>query len=246
MWKKKLYIKNNLTPFSLNRSKIDLYFDCSRCFYLDQKYGIKRPHGTPLVINNFVVNHFKNILNNFRVNQKVFPESIKINKNLIPSNTELLEVWNHPFKGINYVDKKTNLKIKATIDDIWKCTTSENNYPVIIKSTSRRKNISSENIWPGYWKQLSLYSYLLNKNNIKVGTTGILVYLNTSENTPNENKKIDFEQLIFERELDLTWVEPTLDKIYKNLNSSGIPDNGNNCKYCRYQINIQNVIDGKF
>ena len=58
MWKKKVYIKNNLTPFSINRTKIDLFFDCSRCFYLDQKHGIKKPHGTPLVINNFVVNNY--------------------------------------------------------------------------------------------------------------------------------------------------------------------------------------------
>ena len=245
MWKKKLYIVNNLNPFSINRSKIDLFFDCNRCFYLDQKYGIKRPHGTPLVINNFIVNQFKNTLNQYRVSQNVFPESNKINKKLIPSNNESLENWNHPFKGINYTDKKTNFKIKAHLDDIWQCESTKLNFPVIIKSTSRRKNISSENIWPGYWKQLSLYSFLLTKNSIETGSTGILVYLNASENLPNENKKIDFELLIFERKLDLTWVEPTLDKIFKSLNNKTVPPINNNCKYCRYQINIQNVIDGK-
>ena len=76
MWKKKLYIKNNLTPFSINRSKIDLFFDCNRCFYLDQKHGIKRPHGAPLVINNFVVSHFKNTLNKYRSIEKVIPEIV--------------------------------------------------------------------------------------------------------------------------------------------------------------------------
>ena len=95
MWKKKLYIKDNLTPFSISRSKIDLYFDCNRCFYLDQKFGIKRPHGTPLVINNFVVKHFKNILGEYRKNQTFFPDSLKINKRLVPSNNELLINWNH-------------------------------------------------------------------------------------------------------------------------------------------------------
>ena len=139
MWKKKLYVENNLTPFSINRSKIDLFFDCNRCFYLDQKHGIKRPYGTPLVINNFVVSHFKGILNEYRNEQKVVPESKKINKHLIPSNIDALENWNHPFKGINYVDKKTNFRIKANLDDIWKCRDTGVNYPVIIKSTSRKK-----------------------------------------------------------------------------------------------------------
>ena len=93
MWKKKLYIKDNLSPFSISRSKIDLFFDCNRCFYLDQKYGIKRPHGTSLVINNFVVNHFKTILNEYRKDQKIYPKSLQLKKKLIPSNNPSLEYW---------------------------------------------------------------------------------------------------------------------------------------------------------
>ena len=246
MWKKKLYIKNNHTPFSINRSKIDLFFDCNRCFYLDQKHGIKRPHGTPLVINNFIVSHFKNTLNKYRNLKKVIPETTTINKNLVPSNNELLDSWTHPFKGISYIDKKTNLKIRANLDDIWFCTETGNNYPVIIKSTSRKKNICSENIWPGYWKQLSLYSFLLNKNSVKVDSTGILVYLNASEDLPNSSQIIDFRLLIFDRELDQTWIEPTFDRIYQTLNNEEVPESSNGCKYCKYQINIQNILDGKF
>ena len=245
MWKKKVYIKNNLTPFSINRTKIDLFFDCSRCFYLDQKYGIKKPHGTPLVINNFVVNNYKTILNEYRLNQKVLPESKQINKILIPSNNTYLEDWIHPFKGIYHVDKKTNFKIKANLDDIWQCKESKKYFPVIIKSTSRKKNLNSENIWPGYWKQLSLYSFLLSKNSMETSSSGILVYLNVSENLSNELKKIDYELLVFERNLDLTWIEPTFDKIYNTLNSDEVPLNNSNCKYCRYQSNVQRIIDGK-
>ena len=246
LWKKKLYIKDNLAPFSINRSKIDLFFDCIRCFYLDQKHGIKRPHGTPLVINNFVVGHFKNSLEKYRSMGGIIPETKTINKDLTPSNNESLDNWTHPFKGISYIDKKTNLKIRANLDDIWLCKKTHNNYPVVIKSTSRKKNLSSENIWPGYWKQLSLYSFLLNKNSVKVGSTGILVYLNASENLPNPSQIIDFQLLIFERELDQTWIEPTLDKIYRTLNDSAVPTSSNSCKYCKYQINIQNILDGKF
>ena len=244
MWKKKLYIKDNLTPFSISRSKIDLYFDCKRCFYLDQKHGIRRPHGTPLVINNFVVKHFKNLLDEYRKKQIFFPDSLKINKKLIPSNNEFLNNWNHPFKGISYIDKKTNLKIRGNLDDVWQCKNTGENFPVIIKSTSRKKDINSTNIWPGYWKQLSLYLYLLSKNSIKTSSIGILLYLNASENLPSELKKIDFELLIFEKELDCTWIEPTLDKIYKMLNSNEVPLNSYSCKYCNYQTRIQKVIDG--
>ena len=53
-------------------------------------------------------------------------------------------------------------------------------FPVIIKSTSR-KDINSDSIWPGYWKQLSLYSYLLSKNSLDVSNSGVVVYLNASK-----------------------------------------------------------------
>ena len=72
-----------------------------------------------------------------------------------------------------------------------------------------------------------------------------MVYLNASENFPSLNQKIDFELLIFEKKLELFWIEPTLEIIYKTLNSDDVPLNHNDCKYCKYQTNIQRVIDGK-
>jgi hypothetical protein len=245
MWKKNIFIKNNITPFTLSRTKIDLFFDCNRCFYLDQRFGIKRPHGTPLVINNFVVNHFKNKINEYRSSQNVFPDSEKINKKLIPSDHNLINSWNHPFKGIYYVDKKTNFKLKASLDDVWFCDDTKKYLPVTIKSTSKKKDLVLENIWPGYWKQLSLYSYLLSKNLMETTSTGIMIYINASSNSPSDKKKIDFDLSIFEKSIDLTWIEPTLNDIYSILNSDSVPLNRHNCKYCKYQTNAQQVLDGK-
>ena len=34
-WKKKLYLKGDTEPFKLSRSKIDLFLECARCFYVD-------------------------------------------------------------------------------------------------------------------------------------------------------------------------------------------------------------------
>ena len=42
--------------------------------------------------------------------------------------------------------------------------------------------MSYENIWPGYWRQLSLYSYLLSKNLLPMSSTGILVFINAPTN----------------------------------------------------------------
>ena len=62
MWKKKIYIKGSHQPFKINRTKIDLYFDCKRCFFRSKVWN-KRPHGTPLALNNKVVQKLKSELN---------------------------------------------------------------------------------------------------------------------------------------------------------------------------------------
>jgi hypothetical protein len=41
-------------PFRISRSKIDLFTECPRCFYLDQRLGIKRPDTPPFSLNNAV------------------------------------------------------------------------------------------------------------------------------------------------------------------------------------------------
>ena len=39
------------TKWKLSRSKIDLFTECERCFYLDNKLGISRPRGPAFTLN---------------------------------------------------------------------------------------------------------------------------------------------------------------------------------------------------
>ena len=41
--------------WKLSRSKIDLFMECPRCFYLDNKLGVKRPPGFPFALNSAVM-----------------------------------------------------------------------------------------------------------------------------------------------------------------------------------------------
>ena len=42
------------TPFPLSRTKVDLFIECPRCFYLDRRLGISRPAGFPFNLNSAV------------------------------------------------------------------------------------------------------------------------------------------------------------------------------------------------
>ena len=49
-----LYEPGSHEAFRLSRSKIDLFLNCPRCFYLDRRIGVGRPPGYPFSLNSAV------------------------------------------------------------------------------------------------------------------------------------------------------------------------------------------------
>ena len=245
MFKRRLYIKNNLDPFPISRTKIDLFFECKRCFYLDLKFGIKRPHGTPLVINNRIIEQIKKEFDFFREKNMVHPEILNLKRNLIPIKHNKLIEWKNSFKGIRFTEKKTNLQFYGTIDDLWLDTENNKKICVIYKSTSKKEALDITNVWPGYWKQLSFYSYLLKKNNVDISSNGLILYINASNELDSQNSELKFDFYLFEKILDFSWIEKTIYEIYELLNNENIPDCNEKCKFCNYFKNIKNKLDEK-
>ncbi len=240
MWKKKIYIKNNLAPFELNRTKIDLFFDCKRCFFMSTKKGIRRPHGPPSVLNNTVIKLVKDHFNLVRM-KKEKPNKIISNKNLIPMNHENLEIWRNPVVGISFTHKATNLKLTAALSDLWFDNDVNKACVIDFKSTSKNFEFEESMIWPGYWRHLALYKYLLEKNELEVSNVGYLLILNGRKNQKNFENKLYFDSHLFSKTLDNYWVENTIDSIFNILESDHIPIQKNNCTYCNYFSSLESV-----
>lgn len=51
---KNLFDPQNKTPFKLSRSKIELFINCPRCFYLDRRLGVGQPPGYPFTLNSAI------------------------------------------------------------------------------------------------------------------------------------------------------------------------------------------------
>jgi hypothetical protein len=52
--KRNLFDPASDVPFKLSRSKIDLFLNCPRCFYLDRRLGVGQPPGYPFSLNSAV------------------------------------------------------------------------------------------------------------------------------------------------------------------------------------------------
>src|ERR1035437_7135483 len=57
----------------LSRSKIDLFLECPRCFYIDNKLGVKRVPGFPFSINSAVDHLLKQEFDIYRAKNEQHP-----------------------------------------------------------------------------------------------------------------------------------------------------------------------------
>ena len=74
----------------LSRSKIELFIDCPRCFWLDVARGIPRPSGPPFTLNNAVDALMKAEFDRFRVAGEPHPLFASVGLDAVGSTPEEL------------------------------------------------------------------------------------------------------------------------------------------------------------
>jgi CRISPR/Cas system-associated exonuclease Cas4 (RecB family) len=221
--------------FKISRSKIDLFIDCPRCFYIDLKYGVGRPPGFPFSLNSAVDTLLKKEFDFHRANGTNHPLIEKYGIDAHPISHKNLEQWRNTFAGVQYLHKPTNFLIFGAIDDLWQ--DSKGNYIVVdYKATSKNGEIKelNEEWHKGYKRQMEIYQWLLRQNGCQVSDTGYFVYCNGKSDLNAFDGKLEFDITLIPYKGDDSWVEKTILDIHKCLNSAVIPEGNPECDYCRY------------
>jgi len=224
------------SPFAISRSKIDLFVECPRCFYLDQRMGIKRPDSYPLTLNNAVDELMKREFDILRTEKKAHPlmESYKIDA--IPFSHPDLENWRDAMRnGVKYVEPTTGLLIRGGIDDVWINSKSEL-HVVDYKATSKKEEVTLDAEWQNaYKRQVEVYQWLFKMNGFTVSPIAYFVYANGNSDAGKFDSKLEFELTIIPYEGKTTWIESTVKKIYACLMGDETPAPTVDCPYCEYR-----------
>lgn len=221
----------------LSRSKIDFFFECPRCFYLDNRLGTKRPSFPSFNLNIAVDELFKKEFDIHRKAGTPHPIMTKYDVAAVPFVHKSMDAWRDPFVGIEYTEPETGLTVSGGVDDIW-VTEDEDLIIVDYKSTSKEGSITtlSDSPWDQqYTRQLGVYRWLLEKNGFTVLPTGYLVYANASKELPTFADKLVFETTLVAVETDTEWIIPTLRSIKACLDSTELPPIGDRCEFCPYR-----------
>lgn len=221
----------------LSRSKIELFVECPRCFYLDNKLGTARPRGPAFTLNLAVDTLLKKEFDAHRAAQTPHPLMEQYKIDAVPFAHKHINTWRENFEGVEYVHEPTGFTISGAVDDIWVNPAGEL-IVVDYKATSKAGTITTlaDSSWnEQYQRQMGVYQWLLEKNGFSVSPTGYFVYANADGDKEAFDGQLEFEVTVVPCVGETAWIEDILPKIKETLDAGVIPPTGSNCEYCPYR-----------
>jgi CRISPR/Cas system-associated exonuclease Cas4 (RecB family) len=233
------YKPGQSAPFKVSRSKIELFMQCPRCFWLDVRLKITRPNSPPFNINKAIDELFKKEFDDYRRNGEPHPLMVEYGVPAVPYQHNQLDTWRETFVGIVTTHKPTNLHVFGAVDDLW--VNDEGKVLVVdYKATAKDKEVSIDSDWQiSYKRQLEVYQWLLRANGLDVSDTGYFVYTNGRMDLDGFHDRVEFRTKIIPYKGSDAWVEPTLIKMKACMDDDSMPPIGDDimggpCQYCTY------------
>lgn len=232
---KNVFSPDSKEPFRLSRSKIDLFLECPRCFYLDRRLGTGRPPGFPFSLNSAVDALLKKEFDVHRAKGTKHPFMDAYGIEAVPFKHEKMDEWRDSLRrGVTSLHEPTNFLVTGGVDDIWQNPEGEL-LVVDYKATSKDGEVGIDAEWQkSYKRQIEVYQWLLRRNGFKVSDTGYFVYVNGDTDKEAFDKKLEFDVKVIPYDGDDGWVEDVLMKAHGVLTGGKIPEASPDCDYCAY------------
>lgn len=225
----------------LSRSKIDLFAECPRCFYLDNKLGLARPRFPAFTLNIAVDELLKKEFDMHRAQGTAHPLMDTYGIQAVPFADKRMGTWRENFEGVEAKHEPTGFRVCGAVDDIW--VNKEGEVMVVdYKATAKdgKMDVLSDTKWENQYKrQMEIYQWLLRQNGLRVSDTGYFVYVNGKKDNEAFDGKLEFDVTIIPYTGKADWVEGCLLEIKKCLVSETIPTPSEECEYCPYVEGVQ-------
>lgn len=212
----------------LSRSKLELFVECPRCFWLNLNKGIKRPPPAPYTINNAIDALLKREFDVHREQGSAHYLIEKYKIDAIPFKNEKLADWRNNFVGVQFHHKPTDFMVFGAIDDVW-----VNKKDELIVVDYKATGAKEHQIYESYKRQMEVYQWLFAQNGYKVSRTGYFLFARVNKEGGFDEARLSFDLFLEPQEGDNSWVEKALFEARK-VKDGPLPGHNPECVYCQF------------
>jgi hypothetical protein len=223
----------------LSRSKIQLFSECARCFYLDVALGIGRPSGPPFTLNNAVDALMKSEFDRYRAAGEPHPLFATVGLDAVPYRHAELDRWRHNFTGVRWKDEATGWTLFGAVDDLWQARSGA----LIVadyKATARTEMPTERNLYPSYRRQMDVYQFLVRRQGFEVADRGWFVYTNGDGRAAEFGDKLCFSTAMVPYDGNDAWVLEAFRRAVALVGQGAVPPAAEGCEYCAYVARAAN------
>ena len=214
----------------LSRSRLELFLECPRCFWLLMNRDVKRPPGFPFTLNNAVDALLKAEFDKHRVAGTAHSLIKKYKIDAIPFSHGDIDKWRHNFSGVQFEHKRSGFLVYGAVDDVWK-DSSGNLIVVDYKATGAKEH----KIHDSYKRQMEVYQWLLKMNGFSVSDLGYFLFAKVDKTQGFKEAKLSFELLLEPCPGNSGWVEKEIMKARRCLKGK-LPSLSDECDYCKWCV----------
>ena len=162
---------------TLSNSRLGLYTECPRCFWLDLNAGIKRPDTIFPSLPGGLDTQFKRYFDQFRARGNLPPEVDGKVPGKLLSDMEIINRWRDWRRGLRYSPPWAEVELMGALDE---CLVDEAGfyYPLDYKT----RGYAPKGDTPEYYQdQMNFYTLLLEGNGHKTKRLAYLLYYHPVE-----------------------------------------------------------------
>jgi CRISPR/Cas system-associated exonuclease Cas4 (RecB family) len=216
--------------YKLSPSRMNLFFECERCFWLQVNRKVTRPSGPfpslPSGVDQKVKNHF----DRFRGRKESPPELEELALTLLEDSEFLQKArsWRtEPKLRLNELDAI----LRGGVDDLLE---DNNGNIVVMDYKTRGYPPKQDNGAPDYYRrQVNLYNLILRENGYKTKDYGLILYFYPEKFT--ENGGFLFHTEIRKVEVDMEKAREMVGDAVNTLEGE-IPEHSENCDFCEWNL----------
>ena len=225
-------------PVLLSRSKLSLFMECPRCFYLDLRRGIRRPSGPPFSLNNAVDLLLKREFDAHRASGTTHPLMASAGIEAVPFAHPDIDLWRTRKGGLRTVHQETGFQAYGLPDDLWIEKETGNLIVADYKATAKASEVSLDAGWQiSYKRQVEFYQWVLRGMGFPVSDTAWFVYCNGDVSLSSFDEILKFKITMLPYIGNTSWIEPALRAAAEAYASEEIPSPSDSCIYCSFVEN---------